>query len=226
MELVGMGEVARMERLMPIRELLRVPSPAPTPQALAHDGERLWMGSWTTQRFYGIAPRSFTVFEEANVPGRPVGAVSVGEELRVLCSEGGDADHRFIRRYIPGHGFKTHDAYPAPEDTGSFVAYDGEHVWLSQRYNRRIFELDARYRPQREIGAPAQVLGIAWVSARLYCSLWYGKDGGAKIGRLERSGSIEPIADVPFAAISLTHDGARFWSNDTRADEIVAFTLD
>lgn len=216
-----------MERLTAARELLRMPSPAPMPQALAHDGERLWLGSWTTQRLYGINPRNFTVFEEANVPGRPVGAVAVGDELRVVCSENGDADNRFIRRYVPGHGFKTHDRVPAPEDTGSFLAYDGEHLWLSQRYNRRVLELDGRQRIVREVTADAQILGIVWVRARLYLSLWYGKEnGGAKIGRWTVSGEVVPIATSSFAAISLTHDGTRFWANDTRAAEIVAFDLD
>src|SRR5665213_1337000 len=89
-----------------IEELLRLPSPAPRPQALAFDGTHLWMGSLETHRLYAIDPRTWTVGDEAQAPGKPYGMTVVGDELRVLCSEGPD-DNRIIRRFIPGHGFRT-----------------------------------------------------------------------------------------------------------------------
>ena len=81
------GRNPRPWTFLRIDELLRMPSPAPVPQALAFDGELLWMGSWETQRLYGIVPQQFTVQEEAGTPGKPVGAVAVGDELRLVCSE-------------------------------------------------------------------------------------------------------------------------------------------
>lgn len=205
---------------------MRVPSPAPAPQALAFDGETLWMGSWETQRVYGIAPQRFTVFEEANAPGRPVGMVSVGGELRVVCSEGGD-DHRVIRRYIPGHGFKMSDQVPCPDDTGSFLAFDGIHLWLSQRYKQRVLEFDAQYRVLSELQIDGQILGVVWVGGFLYLSTWHGKEnGGCKLGRVVRGAAeVEYVASLHFAGVSLTHDGTRFWTNDPRDTAIVAFTL-
>ena len=70
-----------------VEEVLRLPSPAPRPQALAFDGEHLWMGSLETERLYAIDPRAWTVREEAEAPGKPYGATVVGDELRVLCGE-------------------------------------------------------------------------------------------------------------------------------------------
>jgi hypothetical protein len=208
-----------------IEELLRLPSPAPLPQALAFDGELLWMGSWETQRVYGIVPQQFTVREEADVPGKPVGAVAVGDELRIVCSET-DEDHRFIRRFVPGHGFKT-EKTPCPEDTGSFLAFDGAHLWLSQRYNMRFLKLDNEYRVRRTIQLDAQIVGIVLVEGALYASTWHGaKTGGCRIARIDPdSGSFEYVAAQKFAGISITYDGSRFWSNDTKAGAIVAFTL-
>lgn len=214
-----------MQQATTIEELLRLPSPAPKPQALACDGDNLWMGSWETQRIYGLDRIHFTLFEESNAPGKPVSLVSVGDELRAVLSEGDD--NRFIRRYVPGHGFKDKDRIPCPDDTGSFLAFDGSCLWLSQRHNQRILELDAQGAILSEVHAEAEIIGIVWHEQTLYASLWYGREGGCHIGRVDPGRTrVETIAAVPFAAISLTHDGTRFWTNDTKKNEIVAFTLE
>src|ERR1700729_1860759 len=102
--------------LSALDEIVRIPSPAPAPQSLAHDGEHLWLGSWETNRVYGIVPAHGRVFEEAAAPGRLVGSTVVGDELRFVCSENGEGDDRFIRRFVPGHGFKSHEAIPCPDE--------------------------------------------------------------------------------------------------------------
>src|SRR5580704_9235675 len=61
-----------------LAEIVRIPSPAPAPQALACDGEHLWLGSWETARIYGIYANQGRVFEEVQAPGKPVGATVVG----------------------------------------------------------------------------------------------------------------------------------------------------
>jgi hypothetical protein len=207
-----------------IEELQRVPSPAPSPQALAFDGELLWMGSWETQRIYGIVPAQFTVREESDAPGKPVGGVAVGDELRFVCSE--EEDSRFIRRFVPGHGFKA-EKFACPDDTGSFLAFDGSRLWLSQRHAKRILELDTEYRVQRAIQLDAQIVGIVIVDGVMYASTWHGaREGGCKIARIDvRSGKFEYLGSLAFAGISLACDGSRFWTNDTKGTAIVAFTL-
>lgn len=214
-----------MQQATIIEELLRLPSPAPAPQALACDGANLWMGSWDTQRIYGLDRIHFTVFEEMNAPGKPVGMVSTGDEFRVVLSE--EDNNRVIRRYIPGHGFKDKDKFACPDDTGSYLAYDGECLWLSQRFNQRVLELDPHGKILSEIQSDAQILGIVWIEGKLYASLWFGpRDGGCQIGRLTSDGTrIAAIASVPFPAISLTHDGTRFWTNDYKENQIVAFSI-
>jgi hypothetical protein len=204
-------------------EIMRLPSPAPAPQALTFDGESLWMSSWETQRLYGIHPQQFSVFEETGAPGKPIGMTAVGDELRVICSE--DDDDRYIRRFIPGHGFKTSERIPCPDNTGSFLAFDGSRLWLSQRYLQRVLELDQQYRVTAELQADAQITGIVWVGPALYLSTWHGKNGGCKIARIARDTAIEYVGALPFAGISLTHDGSRFWTNDHRGNAVVAFTL-
>src|SRR5215469_16834486 len=156
-----------MDQLTTIEEVLRLPSPAPAPQALACDGDHLWLGSWETQRIYGIDRTHFTVFEEMNAPGKPVGMVSTGDELRVVVSEGDD--NRFIRRYVPGHGFKSNDKLACPEDTGSFLAFDGECLWLSQRHNHRVLELDAQANELSVIEADTRFSALpGWMSSSIF----------------------------------------------------------
>ncbi len=101
------------------------------------------MGSIGTDRLYAIDPRQWTLIEEAKVPGKPWGMTVVGDELRVVCGVGDD-DDREIRRFVPGHGFKSQGAIECPDATGSQLSYDGTLLYLSQWYNRRILGLDER----------------------------------------------------------------------------------
>lgn len=216
-----MAEVANT-----LEEIVRIPSPAPAPQALAYDGEMLWMGSWETARIYGIDPKQGRLVEEMQAPGKPVGGVTVGDELRFVVSEADD--HRFIRRYIPGHGFKT-EAIPCPEDTGSFLAFDGSRLWLSQRYNKRLVELDASLAAVRTVPVGEEIVGVAWVNGIVLLSLWLGRErGGCRLATIDPSAAeplVTQLCAVPFVAISLAVDGATCWTNDFKKNEIVRFAL-
>jgi hypothetical protein len=212
-----------------LEEIVRIPSPAPRPQSLAHDGESLWLGSWETGHIYGMDPKHGRVFETVLSPGLPVGSTCVGDELRFVISENGEDDHRFIRRFVPGHGFKSNGALGCYEDTGSFLAYDGKHLWLSQRFNKRVLELDSAAKPLRTIEIGEEILGLAWVGERLYLSLWLGKDrGGSRIAYVEPNSSSPSVvfaAQSPFIGVSLARAGNRLWTNDFKNLSIVAFAI-
>jgi hypothetical protein len=208
-------------------EIVRIPSPAPQPQALACSGEQLWVGSWETGRLYGVHSHHGRVFDESEGPGKPISATAVGEELRLVCSE--QDDSRFIRRYIPAHGFKSREAIPCPDDTGSFLAFDGLRLWLSQRYRKQVLELNGIGTPLRTIAVSEEITGLSWVGDRLYMMLWLRKErGGSHIGYIEPR-TTQPrlvlVARSPFVAISLARDGDRFWTNDFFHNQIVAFAL-
>jgi outer membrane protein assembly factor BamB len=210
-----------------IAEIVRIPSPAPAPQAIACDGPSLWVGSWETSRVYNLDPHQGTVAEETVAPGKPVSATVVGDELIFVLSEAGDS--RWIRRFVPGHGFKMKDGLACPDDTGSQIAFDGTKLWLGQRHNKRVLQLDAAGKPIRTIEIGAEIIGLAWVGERLYLSLWLGKDaGGCRIASIE-PGDAAPelryLAQSPFVAVGLARDGDRLWTNDFKNNEIVAFTL-
>jgi hypothetical protein len=208
-----------------VTEALRLPSPAPRPQSLAFDGEKLWMGSIETNRLYAIDPRQWTVTEEDKAPGKPWGMTAIGDELRVICGEGED-DDRVVRRFLPGHGFKTQAAIRCPDGTGSQLSYDGNWLYVSQWYNRRLLGLDEQGNVVRRIDLPRQVCGQCYVDGSFYLVTTDDEDSGeyfltkVSVNGAQRS---EDIARIPFAARSLAYDGARFWTNHREANQIVAF---
>jgi hypothetical protein len=209
-----------------IEELLRLPSPAPRPQALAFDGTYLWMGSLETHRLYAIDPRTWTVGDEAQAPGKPYGMTVVGDELRVLCSEGPD-DNRIIRRFIPGHGFRTQDAIACPDDTGSQLGFDGDRLYVSQWYEKRILSIDDHGTVGTTIDVPRGICGQVVVEGRFYLITTDDESTDEYwLTRVDARGAtpkIDDIARVGFKARALTYDGDRFWTNHRENDQVVAF---
>lgn len=183
------------------------------------------MGSLETCRLYALDPRQWTVIEEDNVPGRPYGIAVVGDELRVVCGEG-EEDDRVIRRFVPGHGFKSRDTLECPDGTGSQLSYDGTWLYLSQWYNRRILGLDDQGAIVREIELPRGICGQCFLDGAFYTITTDDEESReyffGKIGQ-NGDGRYEDLARVPFAARALAFDGSRFWTNHREANQIVAF---
>ena len=209
-----------------IIERRRFSSPR-TPQALAWDGNVLWMGSRDLRRIYAIDPKKGTVVEEREAPGIPWAAVSTNGTLRFTIGEGPD-DDRYIRTYDSAHGFGE-DRIACPEFTGSYLSFDGDHLYLSQWYKHRILKLDASGNILRIIEVGAEICGHAFVDGSIY--VLRGKEQPNEDWRIARldprqdTPEVEDIAVVPFASRSLTFDGEHFWSNYRAANEIVSFAL-
>jgi hypothetical protein len=213
------------ETLASIDELQRIPSPGPAPQALACDGTDIWVASAETHRLYGLRGNTGAVFEEAEAPGSPIGMVVTGDTLRMVTSENNDS--RYIRRYIVAHGFKT-DALACPDDTGSFLAYDGDNLFLSQRFKQRILQIDMWGEVQREIAAPRQICGMVIVNGCFFLMTTADRDApdDYRLMRLDArkpEPAVTELARVPFMARSLAWDGTKFWTSARRDNEIVAF---
>jgi hypothetical protein len=215
--------------LVAIDELQRIPSPGPEPQALACDGTDIWVASAETYRLYGLRGNTGAVFEESESPGQPIGMVVTGDSLRMVTSEERpeDADTRLIRRYVVGHGYKT-ETLPCPDGTGSFLAYDGDNLFLSQRFHQRILQLDPSGAVQLTIPAPRQIVGMVIVNGFFFLmtSADRNEPDDYRVIRLDAR-KPEPVAvelaRVPFMARSLAWDGAKFWTNSRKTNEIVAF---
>jgi hypothetical protein len=214
--------------LSSISERRRLPSPAITPQALTWHRNALWMGSRDLRRIYGIDVDTWTVFKETEAPGIPWAAVSTADVLRFTIGEGPE-DDRYIREYVPETGFSKTDRIACPEFTGSYISFDGDHLYLSQWYKHRILKLDASGNILRVIDVGAEICGHVFVDGLIY--VLRGREQPNedwRIARLDpRQGTpeVKDIEVVPFACRSLTFDGANFWTNHRAANEIVSFAL-
>jgi hypothetical protein len=211
-----------------IKEVMRMLSPAPRPQALALDGTTLWMGSLETCRMYEIDATHWTVRGETSAPGKPWGTTVMGDELRVICGEGGD-DTRIIRKFIPGHGFKDQGAIPCPDDSGSHLSFDGDRLYVSQWYNKRILSLDEQGKVGSIVQAPRGIAGHCVHEGLFYVLNTDDEDTDqyflTRIDARNGSPKVEDLAHVPFQGRGLAFDGQRFWSNHREQNEIVAFTI-
>ena len=211
-----------------ITERARFPSPARTPQALAWDGNALWMGSRDLRRIYAIDPKEWTVLEEREAPGIPWAAVSVNGTLRFTIGEGAD-DDRYIRRFVPNVGFSETERIACPEFTGSYLSYDGEHLYLSQWYKHWIVKLDASGNIIRKIDIGAEICGHVFVGGSVYVLRGTEQNGEswtiARLDPREEMPDVKDIAVVPFACRSLTFDGELFWTNYRAEDMIISFVL-
>ena len=210
-----------------IREIDRLQAPAPTPQALAwHRGE-LWFGSRDLRRVYRMDRDEWKVAEEFEAPGIPWAAVSAGDALWFTLGEGTD-DDRYLRRYVPGQGF-VEPGIPCPEFTGSYLTFDGEHLFLSQWYNFRILKLDAKGNILREIAVGAEISGHTFVNELIYVLRGTEQDGGdwrlARLDPREEVPEIEELARIPFQCRSLAFDGECLWTNHREADQTVRFAI-
>ena len=207
-----------------IDELLRLPSPAPKPQSLAFDGTTLWMGSRETQRIYAIDSLRWTAHDETQVPQVPWGLTVAGDELFVIY--GGDDDDRFVRSYIPGRGF-AHTKFRAPDGTGSHLGWDGDVLYISQWYNKRILGVDAGGAILSTVAVPHGICGLVVAGGKFYCATTDDQENGPYwLTRVDARGATpvcDDLAIIPFPARALAFDGNRFWTSHREANQIVAF---
>lgn len=216
-----------MPDLPVITERTRLPSPATTPQALTWDGQELWMGSRDLRRVYRIEKSSWAVTEEREAPGIPWAAVSAGDDLWFTLGEGPE-DDRYLRRYVIGQGF-SEERIACPDFTGSYLSYDGEHLYLSQWYKHRILKLDSKGNILREIAVHEEISGHFFADGLIYVLRGTEQgEGDWRIARLdpqEETPQVKDLAQVPFQCRSLAFDGEHFWTNHREADRIVSFAI-
>jgi hypothetical protein len=173
-------------------------------------------------------PNAWRVLEETDAPGIPWAATSKGEDLWFTIGEDPE-DDRYLRRYVIEKGFSETDRIACPDLTGSYLSYDGNHLYLSQWYKYRILKLDATGTILRVIDVGAEICGHVFVDGLIYVIRGTEQgEGDWRIARLdpqEETPRVEELARVPFQCRSLAFDGRVFWTNHREAHEVVSFVV-
>lgn len=209
-----------------IIERSRRRAPATTPQALACDGEYLWLSSRDLGTFYKADRRTFEVVEELDPPGVVWAAVATNSGWRLTIGKGLN-DDRYVYGYDSSEGFVK--LFACPEFAGSYLSYDGSHLYLSQWYKGEIHQLDDSGKILRTIHVGPEISGHTFAGGWLYVLRGTEQNGEswtiAQIDPRQETAAVRDIATIPFACRSLAFDGESFWTNHRAAGETVSFTL-
>jgi hypothetical protein len=214
-----------------IAGIQRHTSPTVTPQALAWDGKQLWMSSRDLGTLFRVDPDDWKVGEDLDPPGTVWAAVSTNDGWRFTIGKGLN-DDRYVYRYDSEKGFRR--MFACPEFTGSYLSFDGNHLYLSQWYKGLILKLDQQGNVLREIDVGEEICGHTFVDGMIY--VLRGRENKnmpdkaeewriARLSPREEKPRVHDLASIPFAARSLTFDGDKFWSNHRAADETISFCV-
>jgi len=214
-----------------ISNLERHASPTVTPQALAWDNHELWMSSRDLGTLFRVDFDEWKIGQEVDPPGTVWAAVATNDGWRFTIGKGLN-DDRYVYSYNPEEGFTK--LFACPEFTGSYLSFDGDHLYLSQWYKGLILKLDEQGNVVREIEVGEEICGHTFVDGMLYVLRGRenkdvpGKTEEWRLARLspeEEKPKVEDVASIPFASRSLTFHGDRFWSNHRAANETISFTI-
>ena len=202
-------------------------SPAVTPQALAWDGNHLWMSSRDLGTLYKIDIGRWKIVQEIDPPGTVWAGVSLGNGNMYFTIGKGLNDDRYIYRYTPESGFSK--MFACPDFTGSYLSFDRKNLYMSQWYKKRVLKFDGQGNAIREINVGAEISGHALANGWLYVLRGQEQPNEdwriARLNLQDETPVVHDIAVVPFACRSLTFDGELFWSNYRAKDMIISFAL-
>lgn len=216
-----------MRSCAPIRELRRYKTSLPEPQGLAVLGPQLLVSFRPNRVIHTLDLAASRLGDWTTTPDTAIGLAASKDRVWAVCGYGPDEDRHVFEYDLDGRQLR--DPVRCPDGTGSYVTYDGNDLYLSQWYNRRVFKStgDSGFEPL--LTAQRGICGIAAVDGSL--TLLTTSDENTDDYFLERfdpSGAAAggfDLAIVPFRARSLVWTGSEFLTNHREAGEIVAFSL-
>lgn len=209
-----------------IVERRRDRTPMSEPQGLALRDGGYWISFRGVPTLYALDSATWSLREITPLTGTAWGLTAVGDGVVAVCGRAPE-DARSIHRF-DADGRETAAPAACPAETGSYLAFDGHDLYLSQWYERRIFRVrDGTF--EQVAQSPRGVCGIAAVDGRLavlntadeettdyYLTfLDPNRPGAAPID----------VARVPFAARSLIRTGNGYLTNHRERGEIVTFDV-
>src|SRR5262249_12474896 len=130
------------------------------------DSNHLWMSARDLGTLCKIDVETWNVVDEIDPPGVVWAAVPLGNGEMCFTIGKGLNDDRHIYRYAANEGFGK--LFACPDFTGSYLGFDGEHLYMSQWYKERILKFDAKGNAIREIDIGAEICGHTFVDGMIY----------------------------------------------------------
>jgi hypothetical protein len=158
-------------------------------------------------------------------PGRPVGLAATDEGRLAAVISHPETDNRTIHFFDLASRTWLEHPIRCPDDTGSNLAWDGGHLWLSQRHNKVLLQLHPDGTAKHVIDIPDEITGFSWIGATAWLNLRVEK-GVSEISRLG-PGAIRPttVERIDGSLVSLAYDGNGFWTADLSSDTLYRLAI-
>ncbi|HLJ84102.1 MAG TPA: hypothetical protein VKT51_08030, partial [Candidatus Eremiobacteraceae bacterium] len=152
-------------------ELTRHVSPVQGAQGLAWDGAAMWLTSAANGRLYAIDPQTWSIQREFVPPSDSLGITYTGSGFRLILAPAIDEpdlerDHRYVYKFSPDAGFA--ECFVCPDNSGSFLAYANETLYLSQAWDKKLIELDNHGAAVREVRLERRPVGMTILDGAFY----------------------------------------------------------
>lgn len=194
--------------------VLTRPKPTPKTVGLAWDGRHLWCGDYDARQLHLLGDDG-AISATHSAPGRVVGLAFTDSALAAVISHP-ETDNRAIHYFDPASAVWRDDVVRCPDDTGSHLAWDGAHLWLSQRYNKMLLQLNPDGTVRHSIELPFEVTGFSWIGASVWLNLRVEKDSSDIAKRGPGASRPTSVERIPGGLASLAFDGSAFWTVDLR----------
>ena len=202
--------------------LSQLQKPASGVIGLAFDGPRLWAGDWEASAILEL-DENLAIRTSHPAPGRVYGMTFAEDRLCAVIGRA-DSDDRSIHRYDPAQSAWDRLSMKCPDATGSHLAYDGGHLWLSQRYEKRVLQLHADGSVKHVIDLPWEVTGFTWRAATLWLNVRPEKGVSSLAALAPGAGMPDVVQSLGASLASLADDGTSFWSAELRGEHILKIT--
>ncbi len=193
--------------------------PAAGVVGLAFDGSKMWAGDWETSAIFDL-DAEWGIHASFPAPGRVYGMAFAEQRLAAVIGRA-ESDDRSIHWFDAATASWEKHSLKCPDATGSHLAWDGGHLWLGQRFLKRILQLHADGTVKHVIELPWEVTGFTWRGATLWLNVRVEK-GISSLARLG-PGAEKPdvVGTLGGSFVSLADDGEAFWASELRGDRIL-----
>jgi hypothetical protein len=185
------------------------PKPSAATVGLAWDGTRLWSGDWEQCFIASLDPLG-GLADSYSAPGRVYGLAFADRILRAVIGHP-ESDNRSIHSFDPATTTWEKRSHECPDSTGSHLAWDGGHLWLSQRFAKRLLQLHEDGTVKHTIDLPWEVTGFTWRGPTAWLNIRVEKGKSSLATMAPGADRPDVVEHFGSSLVSLADDGSGFW---------------